>query len=86
MTHLDGSDRGIVMVAAMSGDALATSEIEGEILDRDSVQSSIRRQLGLSSERSRGQPGERGIAELMVAIYRGFAAPLDEATLVRCPR
>jgi Fic family protein len=34
----------------MSEEAVKTSEIEGEILNRDSVQSSLRAQLGLGAE------------------------------------
>jgi len=43
--HLDGEERAGLTVELMSNEALKTSEIEGDILDRDSVQSSIRRQL-----------------------------------------
>ncbi len=80
-THLDDETRERVIVEAMSSEALATSEIEGEILDRESVQSSIRRELGLSANTRRARPAERGIARLTVAVYRDFAAPLDQATL-----
>ncbi len=65
----------------MSNEAITTSEIEGEILNRGSVQSSIRRQLGLDSDRRKVQPAEQGIGEMMVDLYRNFAAPLDHATL-----
>jgi Fic family protein len=41
--HLDDEDRNQLTVEAMSTEALTTSEIEGEILDRASVQSSIQR-------------------------------------------
>ena len=44
--HLGADDRDQLTVDAISAEALTTSEIEGEILDRASVQSSIRRQLG----------------------------------------
>jgi hypothetical protein len=46
-------------------EALTTSEIEGEILDRVSVQSSIRRELGLPTDKRRVAPAERGISEMM---------------------
>ena len=44
--HLGDDDRNQLTVEAMSTEAVTTSEIEGEILDRASVQSSIQRQLG----------------------------------------
>jgi Fic family protein len=41
--HLGQEDREQLTVESMSTEAVTTSEIEGEILDRASVQSSIRR-------------------------------------------
>lgn len=79
--HLDAEDRDRLTVEAMSDEAVTTSEIEGEILDRDSVQSSIRRQLGLVSDGRRVKSAEQGIAEMMVELYRDFDAPLTDATL-----
>lgn len=79
--HLDGEDRDLLTIELMSAEALKTSEIEGEILDRDSLQSSIRRQFGLVGDQRRVGPAEQGIAELMVDLYRRFDAPLDDATL-----
>ena len=65
---------------------VTTSEIEGEILDRASVQSSIRRQLGLATDRRRVRPQEQGIAEMMVDLYRSFAEPLSDETMFRWHR
>ena len=70
----------------MSTEAVATSEIEGEILDRASVESSLGKQLGLATDQRRVRPAERGIAEMMVDVYRSFAAPLSEDTLSRWHR
>ena len=39
--HLGEEDRNVLTVEAMSTEALTTSEIEGEILDRASLQASI---------------------------------------------
>ena len=41
--HLNGDEREQIIIEAISSEAVTTSEIEGEILDRASVQSSIRR-------------------------------------------
>ena len=54
--HIGPEDREQLTVEAMSSEALTTSEIEGEILDRASVQSSIRQHLGLAGERRRARP------------------------------
>ena len=79
--HLEDPDQENLIVGIMSLEALDTSAIEGEQLDRDSVQSSIRRELGLPAERRRSGPAEAGIAELMVSLYRNLAEPLDHETL-----
>ncbi len=76
--HLAAGDRNHLTVAAMSMEALTTSEIEGEILDRASVQSSIQRQLGLPTDNRRATPAERGVSELMVDVYKTFSKPLSD--------
>jgi Fic family protein len=79
--HLGSEDREQLTIEAMSTEAVTTSEIEGEILDRASVQSSIRRQLGLASDQRKVEAAERGISEMMVDLYRSYAEPLSEETL-----
>lgn len=79
--HLADEDRDRHLVDAMSEEAVTTSQIEGEVLERSSVQSSIRRQLGLVGEQRPVKPAEQGIAEMMVDVYRHFDTPLDERTL-----
>lgn len=84
--HLTDEDQEQLKIEAMSTEAVTTSEIEGEILDRASVQSSIRRQLGLATDNRRVRPGEQGIAEMMVDLYRSFAEPLSDEMLFRWHR
>jgi len=84
--HLASSDREQLTLEALSREALTTSEIEGEIFDRASVQSSIRKHLGLKGDIRRAKPAEEGIAELMVDLYRGFNEPLSEAALFQWHR
>ena len=79
--HLVREDREQLTVEAMSTEALTTSEIEGEILDRASVQSSIRKLLGLATDKRRAGPAEQGIAEVMVDLYRRSAEPLSDEML-----
>jgi Fic family protein len=78
---LPPDDLAALTIEAISTEALTTSAIEGEILDRDSVQSSIRRQFGFASDNRRVKPAEKGVAELMVDLYRNFAAPLTAEIL-----
>ncbi len=80
--HIALDEKNLLAVELMSEEAMKTSEIEGEILNRECVQSSIRRQFGLSSDHRCVPPAEQGISELMVELYREFDAPVDEERLL----
>lgn len=79
--HLGEGDKDELIIESISTEAVTTSEIEGEVLDRASVQSSIRRQLGLGTDQRRAKPAEQGIAEMMVDLHRSFAEPLSHEML-----
>jgi Fic family protein len=79
--HIGADDQETFKIELISDEAVKTSEIEGEILNRDSVQSSLRQQLGLGTEQPGVKPAERGIARMMVDLYRNFAAPLVDQTM-----
>lgn len=79
--HLGDDERNQLTVDAMSSEAVTTSEIEGEILDRASVQSSIQRQLGLATDRRKIGPAEQGISEMMVDLCKSFSRPLTNDAL-----
>lgn len=81
LKHIGEDDKVRLTVDLMSTEAVKTSEIEGEILDRDSVQSSIRRYFGLATDNRRILPAEQGIAEMMVDLYRTFNKPLSHSKL-----
>jgi Fic family protein len=84
--HLNAGSTEQLRIELLSEEAVQTSAIEGEILDRDSVQSSLRRQFGLQADDRRATPAELGIAEMMVDLYRTFDQPLEHATLHRWHR
>jgi Fic family protein len=79
--HIVGQERRLLLVEAMSTESATTSAIEGEVLDRASVQSSIQRQLGLKPDPKRIRPSEEGVAEMMVDLYRTSAKPLSDEML-----
>ena len=79
--HIAPDEKERLKIELISEEAIKTSEIEGEILNRNSVQSSLRHQFGLEPLTPGIHPAERGISELMADLYRNFAKPLDEATL-----
>ena len=79
--HIGPGEQETLKIELISEEAVKTSEIEGEILNRDSVQSSLRHQLGLGAEAPHVKPAERGIAKMMVDLYRSFADPLKDKTM-----
>lgn len=78
---LDSEDRSSLVVDLISDEAVKTSEIEGEILRRDSVRSSLMRGFGLASDQKNISPAERGISEMMLDSYRCFAGKLSHKSL-----
>lgn len=84
--YLGAEDREQLTVEAMSTEAVTTSEIEGEILDRASVLSSIRRQLGLATDHRKVGAAEQGVSEMMVDLHHTFADPLSHDVLFRWHR
>jgi Fic family protein len=81
LRHIGDEEQQQVRIEILSDEATTTSEIEGEFLDRASVQSSIRRELGVATERFRASPAERGIAEMMLHLVGNHDADLDHETL-----
>lgn len=79
--HVSADDQESLKIELISEEAVKTSEIEGEILNRDSVQSSLRAQFGLGAEKPGVKPAERGISKMMAGLYRDFAAPLTDQTM-----
>lgn len=78
--HLDPDDRDAARVAILTDEAVTSSAIEGEVLDRASVQSSVRRAFGLTADRRAGV-AESGIAELVSAVYADWGTPLTADAL-----
>ena len=71
-----------IILSLMVSEAVKTSEIEGEFIQRSDVMSSIRNNLGLSPAHEEvGDKKAQGVGELMVAVRQSFAAPLTETML-----
>jgi Fic family protein len=79
--HIGADEQETLKIELISDEAVKTSEIEGEILNRESVQSSLRQQFGLGAERPGVTPAERGVSKMMVDLYRNFATPLTDKTM-----
>ncbi len=79
--HISKEGNQSLLVELMSTDALDSSEIEGEHLNRDSVQSSIQKELGLSTETPKASLAERGVAKMMVNLYQTIPERLTHTIL-----
>ncbi|MFN3169155.1 MAG: Fic family protein [Hyphomicrobiales bacterium] len=72
LKHIDNTQKDELIVDLISTEAIKTSEIEGELLNRDSVQASLRQNFGLEGRAQRPTPAEQGIAEMMTSLYRTY--------------
>lgn len=79
--HVSEGDKNLLKVELISEEALNTSKIEGEILDRGSLQSSIGKQFGIHTDHRRIPPAEQGVTAMMVDLYKSFDIPLSHETL-----
>lgn len=80
---LNQDEREEIKIDYLSDEALKTAEIEGEILDHDSVQSSIRRYFELKNPLNKQFVRENGIAKMMVDLYSNYSQPLSHDILFK---
>lgn len=69
------------VIEVMVAEAIKTSEIEGEFLNRRDVMSSIRRALGLITKVEQLDKRADGIGKLMIDVRETFAEPLTARRL-----
>lgn len=81
---LSGEQQLDSMVQLLVSEAIKTSEIEGEFLNRNDVMSSIKNNLGLNNpeEKVKDKRAE-GISELMIDAQQNFASPLSRKSLFK---
>ncbi len=83
--HISKEGNQRLLIELMCTDALDSSEIEGEHLNRDSVQSSIQNELGLATETPKASLAERGIAKMMANLYQNTPNPLRTRLQINTP-
>ncbi len=81
--HLNKKNQESLTIDLISTEALKTSEIEGEMLSRDSLQSSIKRNFGIASDHRKIPAAEKGIADMMTDLYQNFDDRLSHSALFR---
>ena len=84
--HLGEAERNLLRVEIIGEEALKTSEIEGEYLDRKSLQSSLSRHFGLQADDLEVSLAEAGITDLMVDLHNTCEDALSHETLYRWHR
>lgn len=67
------------IVEILGSEGQESSRIEGELLDRESLQSSIKRQFGLPTQGVRELARESGMAKLLYDVYTSSEEPLTHA-------
>jgi Fic family protein len=79
LTGLPDSLQTDAIIDLMVSEAIKTSEIEGEMLSRPDVMSSIRNNLGLQTKSTPvGDLRAEGVAELMIHARNSYAKPLTQ--------
>src|SRR3546814_11043687 len=81
MHHLDGDQRHGLTIDLISQEVVDSSAIEGEVLDRMRVQSSLAKHMGFAADSRKANAAEAGAAELMENLYRTYADPLTDQQL-----
>jgi Fic family protein len=79
--HLNENEKETFKIEIICNEALKTSAIEGEYLNRDSLQSSIKKQFGLLPKDIHVPKAESSISEMMVDLYKTFNDPLTHKKL-----
>ncbi len=68
-------------VEILSIEGEKSSKIEGEILERESLQSSIRKHFGLKDGPQKRSEKEYGMAEVLTNVYKTYSEPLTHEIL-----
>lgn len=68
-------------VEILSSEGLESSRIEGEILDRETLQSSIQQQFGLNANRKQEANKESRMAKLLCNVYESYNNSLNQEML-----
>ncbi len=69
------------VVEILSSEGVESAKIEGENLDRESLQSSIQRHFGLGTSSKKEGNKEAGMADLLYHVYEFFDKPLTHEML-----
>lgn len=75
--YINDEDKKDLVVDLISNEAIKTSEIEGIHLDRESVQSSIKKHFGLGTNKQKIPDAEQGISNMLMYLYHNYQKNLS---------
>jgi hypothetical protein len=75
--HLSATDKTQLVIELLRDEALKTSEIEGEFLNRESIQSSLRKHFGMQTTTKRIPIKEQGTGLMMIWHLRSLFPMID---------
>ncbi len=78
---IESQDYNRFIVEILSLEGVESSRIEGEILDRESLQSSIKQHFGIQTKLKQESNKESRMAELLCSVYESFDQPLTHEML-----
>lgn len=81
LKNISNDEKNQFVVEILSLEGLESSKIEGETLERSSLQSSIRQLFGLNGGTKKKSNKEVGMAELLCSVYNTYDAPLTHEML-----
>lgn len=79
--HLEEDKQKEFIVEILCAEGINSAEIEGEILERESLQHSIQRHFGLKESILKLPAKEQGMGELLWEVYQNYQKPLTHETL-----
>jgi Fic family protein len=81
LKSLDPSQKNKFIVEILSEEGLESSKIEGEILERESLQSSIRKHFEPDPDKKPTHNKESGMADVLCSVYETYDQPLTAPML-----
>lgn len=79
--HLESDKQKEFIVEILCTEGVNSAEIEGEILERESLQRSIQRHFGIQENNPKLPLKEQGMGELLWEVYQNYQKPLTHETL-----
>lgn len=81
LKNMKETDRNQFIIEILSSEGTESSKIEGEVLNRADLQSSIRKHFGLNEQNFKKGEKESRMAKLLWDVYESFDAPLTNQML-----